>query len=343
MTMLLVANLDCEVEWAGAPPLPAPVRARIAALGTLMRALAASDDDAIELPAAVDPARMPRVEGFPSPRLVVRGHPSTRSLRDLAQGERVVSWGGDAELGRRCNDRRLAHVIAAQRGAVPAGAAIVASVEELEAHLPATTAASPTRAWVAKATICAAGRDRVRRRGAELDAATRIRCGRLLDRGGALLLEPWLERTLDLGQPGEIAGGVVTLAPPHRLLCDDTGGFRGVVIGDAPEVAVHAAALAATGRAAGEALASLGYQGRFVVDAFVHRTAAGEVLRPLVEINARLTFGWIARAWAARLGPGTLEVGTGLPPPDAVALLLPSAEDPTSAWFTPASSRSPAW
>jgi hypothetical protein len=331
---LLVANLDCEVEWAGAPPLPAPVRARIAALGTLMRALAESDDDTIELPAAVDPARMPRVAGFPSPRLVERGA--------HVPHDSIIAWGGDAELGRRCNDRRLAHVIAAQRGVVPAGAAIVTSVEELEAHLPATTAASPTRAWVAKATICAAGRDRVRRRGAELDAATRIRCGRLLDRGSALILEPWLERTLDLGQPGEIAGGAVTLFPPHRLLCDDTGGFRGVVIGDAPEVTAHAAALAATGRAAGEALASLGYQGRFVVDAFVHRTPAGEVLRPLVEINARLTFGWIARAWSARLGPGTLEVGTGLAPPDAIALLLPAADDPTAAWFTPSSSRSPA-
>ena len=310
------------------------MRGRIAALGTLMRALADRDDDAIELVAPVDPARMPRLAGVPSPRLVARGTPRT--------DDEVIAWGGHAELGRRCNDRRLAHVIAAQRGVVPAGAAIITGIDELEAGLPGAVAASPTRAWVAKATICAAGRDRVRRRGAELDAATRIRCERLLERGGALILEPWLERTLDLGQPGEIAGGILTLAPPHRLLCDDTGGFRGVVIGEAPEVTAHAAALATTGRAAGEALASLGYQGRFVVDAFVHRTPTGEVLRPLVEINARLTFGWIARAWSARLGPGTLEVGTGLAPPDAIALLLPAADDPTSAWFTPSSSRSPA-
>ena len=328
--MIIVADLDCEVAWAGAPPLPAKVLARIAALGTLMRALAGGDDDLLALPAPVDPARVPRVEGVPSPRLAVR-EAGTRA--DL-------SWGGDAELARRCNDRRLAHVVAAHLGALPPGTAIVTSVDELEARLPAAVAASPVRAWVAKATICAAGRDRVRRRGADLDAATRVRAGRLLDRGGALILEPWLERTLDLGQPGEVAGEV-TLAPPHRLLCDDGGGFRGVAIGEPPELLVHAGALARAGRAAGAALAALGYRGRFVVDAFVHRTAAGEVLRPLVEINARLTFGWLARAWADRLGPGTLEVGAGAPPAGARALLLPGAEDPTSAWFS-ASSRSPA-
>jgi hypothetical protein len=208
-------------------------------------------------------------------------------------------------------------------------------MEEVEAAVARAGAS-----WVAKAMICAAGRDRVRRRGG-VDAATRVRLARLLARGGALLVEPWLERVVDLGQPGEIGNdGEVTLAPPHRLICDEGGGFRGIGIGDA-QAGEHAGDLATAGRAAGAALARLGYRGKFVVDAFVHRTARGLALRPVVEINARWTFGWIARAWAERLGPGVLEIGRGAPPADATPLLLPG-DDPTSAWFTSARSRSPA-
>jgi hypothetical protein len=195
-------------------------------------------------------------------------------------------------------------------------------------------------AWVAKAMICAAGRDRVRRRGA-IDAATRVRLERLLERSGALLVEPWLERVMDLGQPGEIgADGAVTLVPPHRLICDEGGGFRGIEIGD-DAAGEHEWDLGVAGRAAGAALARIGYRGKFVVDAFVYRTAAGLRLRPVVEINARWTFGWIARAWAEVLGPGVLEIGRGAPPAGATPLLLPG-DDPTSAWFTSARSRSPA-
>ena len=168
-----------------------------------------------------------------------------------------------------------------------------------------------------------------------LDDATRASLGRLLARGGALVVEPWLDRVLDLGQPGEVGpDGVTTLTAPHRLLCDDTGGFRGIVVGADASPPAHRDAMAAAARAAGAALAAVGYRGPFVIDGFVHRHGGVELLRPLVEINARLTFGWIARAWAAHLGAGALELGRGAPPAGAVPLLLPGGDDPTAAWFT---------
>lgn len=318
MGEIVLANLDCEVEWANAPPLPAAVRARIAALGTLLRIYGD-----VLLVGPVAPARIPAVAG-------VRGalHPEgVRGAVHRAWGA-TATWpeSGSVEVARACNDRRLSASLGDSGDAY-----VVESIAALEQLLPELGGE-----WVAKATICAAGRDRVRRRGATIDDATRTRLGRLMARGGALVVEPWRRRVLDLGQPGVVeSDGSVTLLPPHRLLVDDGGGFAGIAIGDDPEVTAHAERLARAGRAAGEAIAARGHRGEFVVDAFVH--AGG--LRAIVEINARLTFGHVARAWAAQLGAGALHLGRGAVPDGAIALLHPGAADDTSAWWATSSRR----
>jgi len=321
---VILANLDCEAEWSGTP-LPAPVLTRLSALGTLLRVL----DPDVHLLGPVDPVRIPDI----SPGTVYQG--VTR--RDLLVRD-TPAWGatarlpasGSVEVARACNDRRLAAVFGDRDDAV-----VVESVATLEAMLPAIVGASATGGWVAKATICAAGRDRVRRTGAAIDDATRIRLQRLMARSGALVLEPWRDRVLDLGQPGIVEDdGAVTLVAPHRLHVDPGGGFAGVTIGPDPEVEPHAEPLALAARAVGDAIARRGHRGPFVVDAFVHRDRGGHRLRAVVEINARLTFGWIARAWASQLGDGTLMLGRGAPPVGATALLLPGGADDTSAWFS---------
>ncbi|MCB9565144.1 MAG: hypothetical protein H6708_32570 [Kofleriaceae bacterium] len=150
------------------------------------------------------------------------------------------------------------------------------------------------------------------------------------------MVEPWLDRVGDLGQVGVVgAAGAGARLPAPRLHSDDGGGFAGVAIStDDPLVAAHADAVAEAARAAGAALAALGHRGPFGVDALVHRVGGAPRLRPLVEINARMTFGLVGHAWAERLGPGTLAIGRGAPPVDAVALLLPGDGAPTAAWFT---------
>ena len=66
----------------------------------------------------------------------------------------------------------------------------------------------------------------------------------------------------------------------------------------------------------------MGVQG--AVDAFAYRDGDGtRRFHPLCEINARLTFGWIARALAARLG--TRRLGFG-PPPDGALVLIGADE-----------------
>jgi hypothetical protein len=50
----------------------------------------------------------------------------------------------------------------------------------------------------------------------------------------------------------------------------------------------------------------------------------------MCELNARHTFGHVARALAARYG--TRVLGFGSPPPDARILVAPGDDDPVTAW-----------
>lgn len=122
----------------------------------------------------------------------------------------------------------------------------------------------------------------------------------------------------------------VELLGGHRLLIDATGVFRGVDLD--PEI--DFAALREAAMRAGDALHLAGYHGPFGIDAFVWRDAAGgEHLHPMCEINARLSFGHIARALGEP--PLTLRLAIAPEPIPAGArvLLAPSDEDPTSAWI----------
>jgi hypothetical protein len=301
------------------------VRAKLGALGTLLRALAPRGDDAeLVLCAPVDRARIPDVAFGPRWREVA------------AAEDDAIRWGAPAsDAIRAVADRRFALAIREQIGAPLPDTRVVASVAELEAHVAALPA------WIAKAPITAAGRDRVRRRGAP-DDPIRARLARLFARHGSLIVEPWLDRVADFGQSGTVsASGAVELAPPHGLYVDDGGGFAGIAIGTAALETDEHAQLTDAARACGAALADAGYAGAFTIDAFAWRDAAGaRRFHPLCELNPRLTFGFVARAWADRAGaPLVLRVGEGAPPPGAIALVLPAPDDPTSAWLELTESR----
>ena len=312
---MIAANLDCEVAWAGSAPLSPAVAARLALFATTLRVYA-RDEDELWMPAPVHERWRPPGDTGPNPRLTWRTPPSAEARVRWADDARFAPP-GRAAIARAVNDRRFAAALAAELGVALPGARVVTSVDELAAHLAAGGAsASPTRAWVAKAMWTAAGRDRVRRIGDALDDATRTRLARLLAIHGALVFEPWMARTLDVGQGGRVdPTGDVALLPPHRGLVDDGGVIRGIVVDDGAELEpAEEARLADTARAAGRALATAGYAGPFVVDAFVHEHGGRRALHPLCELNARLTFGLVARAWAERRGaPLTLGLGGALP------------------------------
>ncbi len=315
------ANLDCEATWAGIA-LPERVKRRISASAALLAAF--GDDCAIWAPAAVDPARLLAAARWRIPAMHVGAPPRA----DLAWAEPTA---------RAANDRRLALAVNAAAGSLLPGARVVASLDELDAHLRAradspATESGPINAWVAKAPWTAAGRDRCHGRG-PATGETRVHVARLLARFGVLVFEPWLDRALDIGTCATVSpAGTVATRAPHTLVTDARGGFLGIRLA-APELTTaerdRAAALV---DAAGAALHAVGYAGPFAVDAFVYRDSDARRFHPLCEINARHTFGSVAHALAERLGTSTL--GFGPPPAGATVLVAPTATDPLVAWVT---------
>ena len=325
--MNLLGNLDCEARWAGVA-LPEAVRRRISLYAALFAACAPDEPGerhAIWVPAAIDPARLVAPPGW-TPPVVRTGEPP--AAIDLA-------WADPAARG--ANDRSATLAIAQALGVALPGARVVASLGELDAHL----AGFAGRPWICKARWTAAGRDRARGAGATLAGELRTRIARMLERLGPLVFEPWLDRVADLGVCGEIAaGGEIRVLEPHRLVTDPRGGFLGIEL--APDGAAIdpafdpglapalIASLPAVARDAARLLAErTGYRGAFAIDAFVYRDAGAHRLHPLCELNARHSFGWIARGLAHRLG--TRRLGFDPPPPGATVLIAPG-DDGVTAW-----------
>lgn len=312
---LLVANLDCEGSWSGGAAPGTAVRARIAALGTAMRAFA-HPGDRLWTPVPVDPRRLPAIPGVPPVTLTCGPlDPGAGPVLPWGQTDEVAAGASDRPppfgpvadpaVARRCNEHGFAWTLAARRGWLLPGARAVTSVAELEAHLAAGGAEAGAGAWVARAPWSASGRERLRRRGA-LDGASRTRLERLLAGHQRLYFEPWVERLADAGCCGFVAGnGRVELRPVHGLDNDPGGVFRGISIGATPGLEPgEVERIAEAAAAAGAHLAAVGYRGPFGIDAYVWSDGASRRLQPMSEINARLSFGWVAGALARRALPG---------------------------------------
>ena len=329
---LLCANLDAEIEMARAATagphrgITGAVARRIAAAGSWMAVLA-RPGDRLWLPDRLAPAEL----AGPAAALVVESGP----LGQVAPARQVLGWaetdaiarlrrGAPAAPGiraaepepwidalwqlvpdpavvRRVNHRGFALALSIGRDTALPGARTIADVAELESHLLRGGAqASRAGTWVVKAPYSAAGRERMRHAGAP-DAAARTRIERLLARFGSLVFEPWVDRVRDLACAGLVTRDGVRVFPPHQLEADAAGVFRAATIDDAAAAALGAVAttvIDAAG-AAGAALAGADYLGGFSVDAFTWRDPAGAVrVQPMSEVNARLTFGLLARAAA---------------------------------------------
>jgi hypothetical protein len=301
------ANLDCEARWGGVV-LPESIRARISLYGALMAALGPPRETVeVWAPVQVDGARLLPARGW-QPPVMVAGTPPRCDL----------SWADEA--AKAANDRRFALVVAQKHGAALGGAKAIHRIEELDLAGP----------WVCKAPWTAAGRDRCVGSGRPT-TEQRARLERLLEKFGCLILEPWCERIVDVGVCATVGtDGAVDVQPPHRLITDRHETFVGIDV-SAPELEdAELDRLATLVAAAGAALAGIGYAGPFAVDAFAYRVGGARRFHPLCEINARFTFGWIARAFARRTG--ITQLGFGPAPPGAQTLIAPET-DGVTAWI----------
>ncbi len=327
----ILANLLCEGELARVPgpsrrvrsTPPRAVLETVSRLGTLLRAFA-REGDRLWTPAPVDPECVPDAAGLPRPML------ESGPLRELPPAEEVLAWcetpeaaahrGGARHPSRYSLDaplhellwklptpapaivaavhHRAFHLqIAEEVGCALSGARMVDSLKDLDRVLRR----SP-RSWVVKAPLSVSGRDRhIERNGPELsDPKTRRTVERLFERCGALLFEPWMERTDDFGVSALLAGSELRIVGIHRQEVDRKGRFAGINLA-AGLLERDRERLLETVEAVAEALRRAGYAGPFGIDAWRYRRQDGAiVLNPLGEINARMTFGLVAWAQAER-------------------------------------------
>lgn len=341
---VLIANLDAERQLArrarpeaGSERIRASVRSSIAAASTLMSALA-EPGDALWTVAEVDPARLPDVPGVPRVRLLHGDAP-------LPAGERVY-WCPMDDVAGRVNHRVFGHTVARHLGATLPGACVVRTLDELRARL----AEGDVESWVLKGAYGAAGRARLRYVGDVLADDALRRAERLFARYDALVFEPWVERTADFGCTGVVDDTGPGNFAAHGLLSDRRGVFKGCAL------VADERALGFTERerrklteaviAAGRALHGAGYRGPYGIDAYRWRDDRGRLrFNPMSEINARMTFGWLARALVPRvlralgidrrvvrlrvaIGERATTIGR-----DAIPLVLPAEDEPTAAWL----------
>jgi hypothetical protein len=287
----ILANLDQEERWLGTH-LPPHIQGRLTAMATLLQAFApAGEAVTIYASAALpDPITTPLwipplVDVGPPPRI------------DLA-------WCDPA--ARPFNDRRYALATAHELECALPRAAALTSLDAIDAHLAAGSAGP----WVLKAPWSSAGRHRVFGVGRRLDGEHRVAAERLLSRAGALTFEPWCDRICDVAVCG-MAGGEVS--EPHAILNGPRGNFFGIELRpEVLDVGEHDQ-LVTTAERVAQRLHDAGYRGPFGIDAFVHRVAGERRLHPLCEINARHTFGHVARALGRRFGATRLEFGRDVP------------------------------
>lgn len=352
--MKLLGNLDCEARWAGVA-LPEAVLRRISLYATLFAACAPDDRDPgvpheIWVPRPVDPARLVAHPGW-MPPIVQAGEPPSSATTPTpptltpstsptptppiptpsppapATPPIDLAWADPA--AKDANDRSRTLAIAQALGVALPGARVVASLAELDTHV-AGFAGATARPWVCKARWTAAGRDRARGTGGTVGGELRSRLGRMFEQLGPLVFEPWLDRVADFGVCGEIAAsGAVAVAEPHRLVTDPRGGFLGIELAPAIDRGIAEVLQATAHAAAARVAAQTGYRGPFAIDAFAYRDAGAHHLHPLCELNARYTFGWIARGLARRLGIRRLGFDA---PPHGATLLIAPGDDRVTAW-----------
>lgn len=231
------------------------------------------------------------IDECPEPTEVVAWGYSPEARR-LA-GAAAAAWPA-ADVVREANDKRTSHRIENALGVAMPRSAVVSSAEELRG-----AAELLGGRWVAKHPFGVSGRDQIRSDGA--DGAAVERAATLLADAGALVIEPLVSIEREWSVQFDVAGdGEVIYRGATELLTDAGGVFRGNV---APSTDLPADVLQAASQAI-EHLAALGYRGPAGVDSHLGKLHGQRILRPIGEINARLTFGrltlWLSDSFGGR-------------------------------------------
>jgi uncharacterized ferritin-like protein (DUF455 family) len=330
-------NPSCEDELANGRANyvpPAPMRELAHDLSGLMAFVAKQDDVVLvkELPTRAFQAAL-AAAGMPLPQLVADDDAARAALAGRLV-DRFEPWGNspvaaarEARLGLSARHPtrpapppalfRKTWSAALHERLSPATAAsrVCADRAAVDAALADVLADGPA---VIKAPLGASGRHMQRVSPAGLHGTQSAWVDKILAAQGAVVVEAWLEKILDLSVqldvPADLAAAPQVLGVT-RFLTDRRGQYVGHVLGRklhdlTPEQRRQLAEdrcmerLTEIAADVGRALREAGHVGPAGLDALVHRQADRLRLRPVVELNPRYTMGRIALALDRRVGYG---------------------------------------
>ena len=322
---LWVADLMAEARLAGAPPRQ--IAQEVAAdLAPLVAVFTREGDDICvprppELPHRLRWARagLPRPTRWHATHTDVHGDYNTlRSWSGCAHGThatlREAPVPTPAAWFRKDHDHQLMMDV---NGRDEREGVVVHDMPQLEAAVHACASSHVVLKW----PLGTAGRaQQVFECVNGVPSTLRAWCTRGLTEQGAVRVEPWLPRLIDLSIQLDTRKRKPVLGI-SRALNTAGGQFTGLVLGRCwdglpPEAqqALHGATgllRAARDHAAlvGRHLADAGVQTRVAIDAFVYGASWSDAqLRPMVELNPRHTFGHVGWALSRHLAGGTVAV-----------------------------------
>ncbi|GAA5130354.1 DUF455 family protein [Luteolibacter yonseiensis] len=287
-------------------------------------------DDAVLMRAApsIDHLTSLKNAGYELPEIMTVGSPAGRKLGGL----RPWAWSPDAvERLRPYADDVSPNVDQPWREALPAewfskeiGLRLEHAMgpvpetgllfHEVEPVLSAIQRHLGSGQALLKAPMSYAGRGHLRVNAESDPLKTRNWISNTLASHGSVVVEPWLDRVMDFSALYEMkADGAVPLIGMTRMENDAAGRFLGIRVSPKwgtildPEIAVYLFREARVMEVYQKQIPALlggllpGYVGPLCVDAMVHRRADGSpALKPVVEMNVRMTMGRIAWEWMKR-------------------------------------------
>ncbi|MBK03451.1 MAG: hypothetical protein CL920_14540 [Deltaproteobacteria bacterium] len=296
MTVCTLSNLDFEYELAaGQRYQSVPIMRKVSQKWqSILRLLPGAEDAECYALDAMAPSFSFECEEVE--RLFVWG--VTPGAVRLAQKMGCTQAFPDPEVVREVNDKRFSHRLEKEFGVALPYSCIV---EDLGA-LKDAIAKCPTD-WILKHPFGVSGRERVLGKSQTLTKQAEGWAARQLKRGWTLLFEPWVQEKKDASLHLTItSSGDILQLGYCELITDGSGTHRGNGVFPShhpPEQVLS------VGLQAAEVLKKLGYWGDVGFDVFSGVLEGQPVLRPIVEINARCSFGrltlalqsWIPEDW----------------------------------------------
>lgn len=315
MPRLFLGNFEFECELAGTPVSASMARTSLEL--TPLLASIASDEDFLYLAEPVEPGFFERLAQAGLPRLRV-----VSSADQVTGRVEACPWGWTTNIRERCrhhgwignappqqvvsaaNSRRFSLQLEQQWQIGLPGSRLIQTVHDLATALQELPAAD--HRWLLKTEFGMSGRGQFAGIGRrpKNDVVGWLK-KRLVD-GLCVVFEPWMETIEEAGLQYTIprSGKPVFdgLAP---MIAGPRGAYGGSRFGPDPDSERRWSSTIETGLRAARQLLAEGYFGPLGIDAARYRDADGfERIRPLQDVNARLTMGRLALGLGRLLGEG---------------------------------------